>query len=74
MPDPRLAQLSEYLATTDYSINHAEFSAGWNRIAGDLVEQVWSDYADPELREAFTDLLASANDAGWAVPDAQMQQ
>jgi len=75
MPDPQLAQLSEYLATTDHSITHAEFLAGWDRIPGDLVDHVWSDDADPELRETFTDLLASsADDAGWAVPDEQIQQ
>ncbi|TDK30975.1 hypothetical protein [Luteimonas terrae] len=74
MTDPRLAQLSEYLRTTDHSITHTEFWAGWDRIAGDLVDQVWSDDADLELREHFTDLLASPDDAGWAVPDKQMQQ
>lgn len=74
MPDPRLAQLSEYLTTIDHSMTHAEFWAGWDRIAGDLVDQVWAIDADLELREHFTDLLASADNAGWAVPDEQMQQ
>lgn len=74
MPDPRLAQLSEYLTTTDHSITHAEFWVGWDRIAGDLVDQVLSDDADPELRENFTDMPASADGAEWAVPDEQMQR
>lgn len=74
MPDPRLAQLSECLAATYHNITHAEVWAGWDLIASDLVDQVWSDDADPELREALTDLLASADDAGWAVSDEQMQQ
>ncbi|RPD87666.1 hypothetical protein [Luteimonas sp. 100069] len=74
MIDPRLVQLSEYLTTTDHSITHTEFLAGRDRIAEDLVDQMWSDYADPHLREHLADLLASADDAGWAVPDEQMQQ
>ena len=73
MPDPRLAALADYLARTDHSTTHADFWAEWDKIAGNLVDEVWSDNADPELREAFTDLLASADDAGWAVPDAQCQ-
>ncbi|EKU25260.1 MULTISPECIES: hypothetical protein [Xanthomonas] len=74
MPDPRPAHLSDYLASTNHSITHYEFWAEWDRIAGVLVDLVWSDDAAPELREAFTDLLASPDDAGWAVPDGQTQQ
>ena len=73
MPDPRLSELATYLAKTGHDTTHADFWAGWDAIAGDLVDEVWSDNADPELREAFTDLLASADDAGWAVPDGQTQ-
>lgn len=74
MPDSRFALLSEYLTTTDHSITHAKFLAGWDRIPADLVGYVWSDDADAELRETFTDLLASADDTGWAVPDEQIEQ
>lgn len=73
MPDPRLAALADYLASTDHSTSHADFWAEWDKIAGNLVDEVWSDNADPELREAFIDLLASADDAEWAVPDGQTQ-
>lgn len=73
MPDPRLSELAHYLAKTDHATTHADFWAGWDAIAGDLVDEVWSDNADPDLRETFTDLLASADDAGWAVPDGQTQ-
>lgn len=74
MSDPRLTALSHYLARTSHSISHADFWAGWDAIAGDLAEQVWSDDVDPELREAYTDLLSMADDAGWAVPQEQIQQ
>ena len=73
MPDPRLTALADYLARTDHSTTHDDFWAEWDNIAGNLVDEVWSSNADPELREAFTDLLASADDAGWAVPDEQCQ-
>ena len=73
MPDPRLAELVAYLAKADHTTTHADFWAGWDAIAGDLADQAWDDNADPELREAFTDLLAAADDAGWAVPDEQTQ-
>lgn len=74
MSDPRLIALSQYLARTNHSISHADFWAGWDAIAGNLVDQVWAEDADPELREAFTGLLAIADDAGWAVPQDQIQQ
>ena len=74
MSDPRLIALSQYLARTNHSISHADFWAGWDAIAGDLADQVWSDDVDPELREAYTDLLSMADDAGWAVPQEQIQQ
>lgn len=74
MSDPRLDTLSHYLARTDHSTSHADFWAGWDAIAGELTDQVWAYDADPELRETFTDLLAMADDAGWAVPQDQTQQ
>jgi len=73
MPDPRHSELADYLAKTDHATNHADFWTGWDAIACDLVDEVWSDNADPDMREAFTDLLASADDASWAVPDRQTQ-
>jgi len=73
MTDPRLDALAEYLTTVDHAISPTEFWAGWDRLAGDLAKKVWSDDATPELREAFTELLACADDAGWAVPDEQCQ-
>lgn len=35
-------------------------------MASDLVDQVWEDGDEPELREAFAELLSMANGAGWA--------
>lgn len=72
MSDPRIEQLSHYLAQAERS-TPATFWAGWYAIAGDLPDLVWSDAATPELREAFTELLEAADDAGWAVPCEQMQ-
>jgi hypothetical protein len=68
MTDQRLAKLAKYLAEVDSNTAQADFWAGWDRIAGDLCQQVWADDADPDVREAYTDLLADADDAGWAVP------
>ena len=73
MIDPRLAQLAEYLSTTP-ATSHDKFWAEWDMIAGDLSDLAWSDDALPALREAYADLLASADDAGWAVPEGQTQQ
>lgn len=73
MPDPRLSQLADYLRDTDQATSHADFWAGWDRLAGDLAQKVWSDDASPELREAYTGLLASADDGGWVVPMEQCQ-
>ena len=73
MPDPRLAELVAYLAKVDHATTHADFWAGWDALAGDLADQAWAEDADPSLREAFTDLLSMADDAGWAVPNEQVQ-
>lgn len=73
MPDPRLDALADYLARADHSTSHAEFWAGWDRLAGDMAAEVWSDDASPEMREGYTDLLANADDAGWVVPDEHFQ-
>jgi hypothetical protein len=73
MPDPRLAELVAYLAKVDHATTHADFWAGWDALAGDLADQAWAEDADPWLREAFTDLLSMADDAGWAVPTEQIQ-
>lgn len=68
MRDRRLSQLSKYLSEVDPDTSQSDFWAGWDAISGDLCKRVWADDADPELREAYTDLLACADDAGWAVP------
>lgn len=73
MPDLRLSQLTDYLACVDAETTPAEFWEGWDRIAGTLAQEVWSDDVQAELREAFTELLSAADDAGWVVPDHQMQ-
>lgn len=47
----------------------------WNAFdasAGDLHRLAWADDADPELRERFTEILACADDAGFAVPEEFM--
>lgn len=73
MTDPRLDALARYLASSGSETPPEAFWKGWDAIAGDLAQQVWSDDADPDLREAFTDLLASADDAGWGVPNSQVE-
>ncbi len=73
MTDPRLRELSNYLTQTDRSVPHAVFWVGWANIAGDLCEHVWAADVTPELREAYTELLAEADERGWMVPLDQCQ-
>ena len=73
MTDPRMLSLARYLATVDHTLTPTVFWADWDAIAGDLATLVWSEEAEPEAREAFTDLLARADDAGWAVPTDQVE-
>lgn len=65
MTDPRLLKLAQYLAKTDHTMSPEDFWTGWDAIAGDLAERAWSQDANPALREAYMDLLASADDGGW---------
>jgi len=74
MNDPRIDDLGSYLVNADPDLTHEQFWTGWDAIAGNLAEEAWSEEASPELREAFTELLGAADDAGWKVPDSQMQQ
>jgi hypothetical protein len=39
-----------------------------------LAKLALADEADPELRERFTEILACADDAGFAVPEEFMDQ
>jgi len=73
MIDPRLQALSDYMARTEVSTSHVDFWTGWDAVAGDLASHAWADGALPDLREAYTELLAEADDRGWAVPLEQCQ-
>jgi len=73
MIDPRLKALSDYMAHTEASTSHIDFWTGWDEVAGDLASHAWADGASPDLREAYTELLAEADDRGWAVPLEQCQ-
>lgn len=73
MIDPRLKALSDYMARTEASTSHIDFWTGWDEVAGDLASHAWADGASPDLREAYTELLAEADDRGWAVPLEQCQ-
>jgi len=73
MPDPRLTQPTDYLAATTHITSQEDFWEGWDAIEGDLAQLAWDEDADPELRESYTDLLVSADDGGWMVPDEHTQ-
>lgn len=46
----------------------AQFWIELAKLAEGVDERAYADDADPELREAFTEVLAHADDAGFAVP------
>lgn len=73
MIDPRLQALSDYMIRTDKSTSLADFWAGWDAIAGELATHAWADGGSPELCEAYTELLAEADDRGWVVPIEKCQ-
>lgn len=73
MTDPRLAQLAKYLTDVESTTTQTDFWAGWDRVAGDLCQQVWAGGADPGMGEAYTELLGDADDAGQAVPSEHCQ-
>lgn len=47
-----------------------EFWERFDQIAGTLGQQAMAPDAPPALRDRYVDLLADADDAGYAVPDA----
>ncbi len=73
MNDLRLQALSDYMRRTNKSTSLADFWAGWDEVAGDLASHAWAEGVAPELREAYAELLAEADDRGWAVPLEQCQ-
>jgi hypothetical protein len=46
----------------------AEFWRAFDALAGDLGARAFADDADGDLREAWCEVLANADDAGFAVP------
>lgn len=50
----------------------ADFWDTFASIEGDLGTRAFSDDAKPELRERYCEVLANADDAGYAVPDEVM--
>lgn len=46
----------------------AQFWVEFALLADGIDKRVYEDDADPELRAAFVDVLAHADDAGFAVP------
>lgn len=68
----RLETLSEYVDRFPRSGTPAEFWAGFEALEGDLGSQAFADDVEPEVRERFCEILANADDAGWAVPDDNM--
>ena len=65
----RLDALDAYVIQFNRAEGSArDFWAGFEAIEGDLGERAFAEDAEPELRERFTEILANADDAGFAAP------
>ena len=51
-----------------------QFWAEFDAIAGDLGALAFSDDASAELREQYCEVLANADDAGFAAPEDQLDE
>ena len=69
--EARLQQLEIYVVEATGKTARL-FWEGFHAIADDLDKQVFTDDADAELVERYTNLLANADDAGFVVPDEAM--
>lgn len=64
-----IARLQTFVASAD--ARHMDPSQFWielSRLADGIDKRAYEDDADPELHEAFCEVLANADDAGFAVP------
>lgn len=64
MTDPRLAQLAKYLTDFESSTTQVDFWAGWDRVAGDLSQQVWAGGADTRSRTTWSTVRVNAMSSG----------
>lgn len=51
-----------------------QFWAEFDAIAGDLGKLAFADDASPDLCEQYCEVLANADDAGFAGPDEQLDE
>ncbi len=68
----QLDALDAYVSQFDRAKTAREFWVGFEAIEGDLGERAFAADADPELLEQFTAILANADEAGFAVPAAML--
>ena len=64
-----IAKLQDFVASA--SARHMDPSQFWiefARLADGVDKRAYEDDPDPELHEAFCEVLAKANDAGFVVP------
>lgn len=64
-----IARLHAFVASAE--ARHMDLSQFWIEFAGladGVDKRAYDDDADPELHEAFCEVLANADDAGFAVP------
>lgn len=73
--ETKLEQLLEFVCRYERKDKTPrDFWGAFDAEAGALAKLAWADEADPELRERFTEILACADDAGFAVPEEFMDQ
>lgn len=71
--DARLETLERYVFQFERGTrSNREFWTGFDALAGDLCQRAFADEAEPELRERYCAILASADDMGFAVPDDKL--
>lgn len=69
----RLAELDDFV--TRYARagkTRRQFWAEFDALAGDLGTLAFADAASPELREHYCEVLANADDAGFAGPEGEL--
>jgi hypothetical protein len=64
-----IARLQDFVASASTrQMDPSQFWIEFSGMADGIDTRAYEDDADPELREAFRQVLAGANDAGFAVP------
>ncbi|RYG95982.1 MAG: hypothetical protein EON58_13070 [Alphaproteobacteria bacterium] len=64
-----IASLHDFVVSAHArQMDPSQFWIEFARLAEGVDKRAYEDDADPELHEAFCEILASADDAGFAVP------